>query len=253
MKTLYEIEIDVITDTGEVHSVPPEVVARLAANQVGRSNAFRFDDWSQLQEAESFLRTRGTRFQRFYRFTLGRDEVATYPGFYLGSETLFDLMIDGRVEVKTMKRLDIALDYGSDRLIMTQRLQAALSPITRCLAFQATTASDGRGFAILHDMGLLPDPIAIPNPVEISPKVNAPDTYAVRSDGRDVLSDRNREQLARMGIARTAHVMLPGKKVVASPRWLVSGLVLDAMLRLKAKGLLARVPLLETNHPALSV
>jgi hypothetical protein len=253
MKTLYEIEIDVITDAGEVHPVPPDVAAYLAVHRVDRSNSFRFDNVRRLNEAELFLQDRGIKFQRFFRFAIDREEVAAHPAFYLGPEVFFDLVVDNRLEVKKLKGLDIALDYESERCVMTLRLQAALVPITSGLTWRTIAGSNGRSYAIVDDMAILPEPIVIPNAVEISEKEDPPGTYSVRNDGRSVLSDANREALSKLGIARAERVVLSGERSLTSPRRLVSGLGLDAMLRINPKGLQPLVPLLLPNHPALSM
>jgi hypothetical protein len=254
MRTVYEIEVDLVTETGEAHPAAALLKSTFAGNRSKNATVYRFTEVDELTIFVSFLEQHAVRFQRFYSFSLERGEIGSYPAFYFGAEVVFDLFVRGEVDSEKFGLADVLFDYGTEMLIVAPRMRVLLEPLAPGVAWQQYTGIDGQPYAELKIVGLLPEPLRIPEAVEVAERATPPGTHAVRSDGRDVISEANVSALAALGLARSEEVELPGEKRLTSPRRLVSGRVLDALLSANVKGLvLPPVPLLPATHPALSL
>lgn len=249
MKIVHKIETELYDNDG-ILTGGEEFLRRYPAQRYGKTTTFVFSEEGMLAEALSLLAKYGLKAERFYVFELDPNEVATYPAIYLGIYITYDLLIDNRVNEMQLNQAGIAMDYQSERIVVTPRVKKLLEGMTRGLQWESTEGTDRRAFVLMKVVEQLPEPIVVPSPVYLGLNERPPGTYAVRSDGRDVITNANISKLVEVGLAVSEEVETQSKVLRWRPRLVASGAVIHALQSASIKGLLEPIsPLIPESHP----
>jgi hypothetical protein len=215
-----------------------EFLRRYAPNRSGKTTTFVFSDERKADEAFSFLATLRLKADRFYSFRLADDEVPRYPAIYLGIKIVDSLLNNDTVNEALMEDCDLALDYQSERIVAALNVRGLLEGSTRGLRWSALRHSGTREFMSVDITERLPEPIIIPVPIEVSPNEEPPGTFAVRSDGRDIITRNNVLHLSEVGVAISEEVKVVSRTVRCRPRCVASGAVIHNLQANGVRGLL---------------
>jgi hypothetical protein len=153
-----------------------------------------------------------------------------------------------------MGRYEMAMDYQSERIVVTWRVKTLLESLSQGLQWEPVGGTAGREFVLMSVTEALPEPIIVPSPVFVGPNEHPPDTYAVQSDGRDVITDANIAKLKDVGIALSNEIKVKTKVVKHRPYLIALGTIIHALQSARVKGLLEPSSLLiPESHPLSSL
>jgi hypothetical protein len=231
-----------------------EFITRYAPYRTGRTTTYVFSEEHLFRDAMSLLSQYGLKAKTFYVFELNQDEIKAYPAVYIGIHDIDGLFVDDRVDDGRLGRFEMAMDYQSERIVVTLRVKDLLERISRGLKWEAVEGMAGQELVLMSVVEHLPEPIIVPSPVFIGPNEYPPGTYAVQSDGRDVITNANIAKLKGVGIAVSEDVRTKEKVMKWRPRLIASGEIEYALQSAKVKGLLEPIsPLLPESHPLSSL
>lgn len=231
-----------------------EFNTRYASYRTGRTTTYVFSDEHLFREAMSLLSQYGLKATTFYIFKLNQDEINAYPAIYIGIHNINGLLIDDRVNESQLGQAEMAKDYQSERIVVTPRVKNLLESMSRGLKWEPVEGMAGQEFFSMSVVEDLPEPIVVPSPVYIGPNEYPPGTYAVQSDGRDVITNANIAKLKDVGIAVSEDVKVKEKVMKWRPRLIASGEIAHALQSAKVKGLLEPIsPLIPETHPLSSL
>jgi hypothetical protein len=230
-----------------------EFITRYAPYRIDRTTTYVFSDEHLFREAMSLLLQYGLKATTFYIFKLNQDEIKAYPAIYIGIHNIDGLLIDDRVNERQLGQAEMAKDYQSERIVVTLRVKNLLERMSRGLKWEPVEGMAGQEFILMSVVEYLPEPIVVPSPVYIGPNEYPPGTYAVQSDGRDVITNANIAKLKGVGLAVSEDVRVEEKSMKWRPRLIASGEIVHALQSAKVKGLLEPIsPLLPESHPLSS-
>lgn len=187
--------------------------------------------------------------ERFYKLELTTSELATYPAIYLGMYCTFEVFIQDeeteKVNVTVLNEYEMVQDYDSERIVVSPQVKTVLENMTKGLGWKSIKTTDNKEWFIMEVLEILPQPIIVPSPVSVEQNEESSGSYAVRSDGRDVITKANISKLKEVGIALSLEVQVLSKILKWRPRILASGKVIHALLLAGVKDIVElTVPLL---------
>jgi hypothetical protein len=145
--------------------------------------------------------------------------------------------------------LELARDSLTDRIVASPRVQTLLSDI-RGVRWVPLRGSAGATWWEMQVTAALPDPVMIPAPVAVGPNTRMRGAVVIRSDGRDVISERSIGVLREAGIAFSRESSIAGEVRPWRPRLVATGGVIARLLQTAPPGFMATaVPLLPVPHP----
>lgn len=213
---------------------------------------FMFTDKQALADAISFLEKNGLKAEHIYSFELEPDEVKDYPAFFLNFESLFDLLVEGRVDLDVMGEREIAKDYQTGHLVVSLRVRKILEGVTRAIQWTSLGMTDGQEWFTMEVTKRLPEPVIIPFPIEVEQNETRPDTYTVMNDGRNVITQASMLTVKRFGLCLADQIKVELKVLKRWPIPIVSsGIVIHALQSAGVKGgpLGKLFPLIPETHP----
>jgi hypothetical protein len=231
-----------------------EFITRFAPYRIDRTTTYIFSDEHLFRDALSLLSQYGLKATTYYIFRLNQDEIKAYPALYIGIHNIDGLLIDDQVNERKLGKADMAKDYQSERIVITLRVKNLLERMSKGMKWEPVEGMTGREFILMNVEEYLPEPVIVPSPVYIGPNENPPGTYAVQSDGRDVITNANIAKLKNVGIAVSGDVRVKEEVMKWRPRLIASGEIVQALQSAKVKGLLEPIsPLLTESHPLSSL
>ncbi len=251
MRTQFLIEAEMYSQSGILHGAE-EFLRRFSVYARGRTTIFIFPDERIWRDALELLARYGMKAETFYSFHLDPEEVIDYPAFYFSVEVAEDLLINHSVvDVSRLGANDIAKDYASESIVVRPHVRELLEGLVQRVSWMTVSSSDGRDLWLMNITERLPQPIIVPLPVYVGPNQEPPGTYAVRSDGRDVITSDNISKLENVGLAASEIVQIPLATLRWRPRLVASGDVIHILQGAGMKGLLIEPlsPLLRESHP----
>jgi hypothetical protein len=145
---------------------------------------------------------------------------------------------------------DIGKDYESEKIVISQQAKAILKEMTQQIEWIDAKGSTGHDFSVMKVIRILQDPIIIPSPSFMGMNETPHGTYAIRSDGRDVISTKNINIIKEVGIALSLNAKVNQKVLRWRPRLIISGAAYYALASAGIKCLLEPIsPLIPENHP----
>jgi hypothetical protein len=225
--------------------------AGYAGQRVGPTTTFAFEDEQMLMEALSFLAQFGLKSRQFFVFDLEPSEVAAFPAIYLGVHVVDDLVVGvgKQIDASQLDHRGMAVDYHTEALVVSRQVQEILLETTTGLHWTSMPSTDGKDRSVVHVHEYLPDPIVVPVPLFVGPNESPVGTYAVQSDGRDIVTAVNADRLRQVGLAASLEVRIPSGVLNWRPRLVASGAVVAALQSANVRGLLEPLtPLLLERH-----
>jgi hypothetical protein len=256
MKISYQLEAELYHYSEGILPGAEDFISKYAAYRSEPTTTYVFSDEQQLEEAMSLLAKHRLSAERFYKFELTPNELATYPALYLGLYCTFEVFIidEGkkRVNATVLDGYEIVQDYESDRIVVSPRVKKILENTTKEVHWESIETTNAQEWFIMQVMEILPEPIVVPFPVSVEPEEDPAGTYAVRSDGRAAIAEANISKLAEVGIALSLEVQTPLQLLKWRPRFVASGAVIYAMQLAGVKDILELTgPLLPESHPLI--
>lgn len=152
------------------------------------------------EEMTSLLRSREIEFDTSYTLHPTPDDLPGELAAYLRLDYFEDHYAIAE-ELFLARQKDTLSFIGSDALI------AALGPYTAEVTWEELRGC--RGFHALASVPRLPDPVMIPRAVWMAETREG--SWAVQSDGRELLTQANTEILQRSGIAQSDYCSIDGQ------------------------------------------
>ncbi len=250
MKTIHHVEAQLIDPLRGSRPGAREFLSRYERHRTGPTTTFSFEDEKTADDALRLLEKYDIPRNRFYLFELKADEVSTYPAFYFGMISVNELIVNGAVNLRKMGRNDIAMDYHSEQLIVSDRTRAVFEKTTSQVRWHDLPGQGPNKWCALEVVKVIPDPILVLRPIDRGENETPPGTHWVRSDGRDVVTRASASVLGDAGVALSTSVLIEDEVFAWRPRLLISGGMLQALLDVHVTGLLLpHVPLLMDTHP----
>ncbi|WP_141716720.1 MULTISPECIES: hypothetical protein [unclassified Streptomyces] len=163
-------------------------------------NTWVFPGASMPPEVEEYLRAEKIGFTSFFEIqptaTDSPDMLAAY--LWLG---YFEALREEEADLLLTRHT------GLQEIIASTRLARELSEISPDIRWR--NFGDRRGFMVLNPVPQLPDPVVVPHAVFVSEGETG--IWAVRSDGRELLTSGNLEYLMLSGIANPTHCAVDGR------------------------------------------
>ncbi len=175
MKTLHILEVELYGDNGILPGAAEFAAAYEAYRRGPTLTTFVFPDGDLLESALADLAARALAFQHIYTFKFRQAELLDYPGFSFGLPCLYDVLLGERVNLKALKKREMALDYASGRLVFAARIRDAIAPFIAGAHWRELESAAGQWFS-LEVQATLRDPLLILRPFEArrTPGVRVP-------------------------------------------------------------------------------
>ena len=248
MEIIYQIEAE-LYDLDGILPGSKDFITRYAAHRVGPTTTYAFVDEYKLTEAMSLLARYNLKVEKFYVFKLRPEEFETYPAVYMGIYVIDNLLTDNKVNENQLNRAEIAVDYESERIVMTPRVKKLLERLAKDLQWELIQGTYGKELILMKVTEKLPEPIFVPSPLYVEPDEYPVGTYAVRSDGRDVITETNISKLMEVGVSVSYNVKKQSNVLRWRPRLIATGAVIHALQTANVKGLLETIsPLIPESH-----
>ncbi len=230
MKVKHELEVELY---GEVGVLPGanEFANCYSGYHIGPTKTrFVFPDDKVLEDATSFLRQYKLKANHIYNFEFELDEIKDYPAFYLNFANLYDLLFENRVNLKALKKQEVAKDYQTERLVVNSRVKSILESLTQKVQWSELEASGKQKWFAMEIVQHLPDPIFIPAPFATEPNEHPSGTYSLQFDGRSIITEPNVQAVKKYGICLPDRMKVNSKILRRYPVPLVaSGAVVYAL------------------------
>lgn len=244
MGILHQLFVALADDAGAPRDGAVEFMSRFASHQRPEDGGFYFANADDAARAAAEAENRHLPFERFYQFIVYREEIHDYPGYYLSLEVVESLLIKGKAARKALSEAQIAKDFDSENLWIDASLRMLLE---RSAAGVKTKPIDSQWF-VVESMPELPVAIDIPRAVFVSPNVAPAGTWVVQSDGRDCLSYEGALFLQQKGLCCATRIRTSDREYAVRPRYLVSPMLLEEMLRRRVRGIAdLLVPLIDVK------
>lgn len=247
MEIIYQIEAE-LYDLDGILPGGKDFITRYAAHRVGPTT-YAFVDEYTLTEAMSLLARYNLKAEKFYVFKLRPEELETYPAVYMGISVIDNLLIDNKINENQLNQAEIAVDYQSERIAVTPRVKKLLERLAKGLQWEVTQGTHGKELILMKVTEKLPEPIFVPSPLYVELNEYPAGTYAVRSDGRDVITEANILKLMEVGVSVSYSVKTQSNVLRWRPRLIATGAVIHALQSANVKGLLETIsPLIQESH-----
>lgn len=163
----------------------------------------------------------------------------------------FDLFQGEKADSKKVKKYDLVQDYESELLLVSPGAKEILESEIFGAEWNLIETTKGELFFSLEITKVLPDPIVVPVPVEVEELEMFPGFYSIRSDGREVITQPNLDELKIAGIAISTEANIGEKTVKWMPQPIITtGAIIHKIRSKKLRGFAEHpVPLLLENHP----
>lgn len=219
-----------VSEILEFERLPDPVVRDLLEHAGGRPY-FGPADWRLPAGAgegvRSELARRGVPFEVFYELEPAPGESPDEQAAYVPLQDYDRLEQDDRPLV-------LAVDERSNERIASEQLVRLLDDVTAGVTW---TPSDRAGMLVLSDARQLPDPVVVPRAISLSQTEGG--AWAVRSDGRELLTPASVRALREAGIALAPLVSTGGRTLPWLRGPVFGGRVLEVLGRLDVKGITA--------------
>jgi hypothetical protein len=228
------------------HPAASEFMARYDKYRFGKTTTYSFSEEPLAQAAIAYLRDHKIKVEVYRDMTLAPDEIEGYPAVFLTIEGATDLFIEQFYDPSVLAKRDIAQDFETQKIIVTDRARELISRASIGVRFDAVEGTDGDTRHVLRVDKMLDDPIDLPGVLEIVPNDQPPGTVGARCDGRHVLSRRDTSMVRECGVVVATQVRGDGAvHRIAPPYILSSGRLMHRLLEAELKGLVEPItPLL---------
>ena len=204
-----------------------EFLGSFASHQRPEDGSFCFANADDAAKAVAQADVLGLPSERFYHFVVHPEDLHEYPGYYLSLDVVERLLIDGQPNMKVLSGVQIAKDFEGEDLWLDTSVRGLLQRAAMDIRFKQVDST----WYVIESMPELPVAIMILKPVFVSRNILPAQTYVVQSDGRDCLSSESALFLQQNGICRATHVGTPSGDYVVRPRYLVSPMLLEEMIK----------------------
>jgi hypothetical protein len=226
-----------------------EFLDRYSAFRQNAATIFAFQDQQVAMEALALATSCGRDAQLFYIVQLAPEEAPVHPGFYFSLKIGEEILHNGKLRGRHLKKVDLAEDFSTEFILVDERVKRLLLEHTAGVETLRLGETGGRSWHKIESLTRLPEPIYIPQPTYFKPNVTPPGTFAVQSDGRDVLTSANQTWLKEHGLAVSHEVKTPMRQVKWRPRVLASGKLLASLKAGRVRGLVEPfVPLISEGQ-----
>ncbi|MBN1919831.1 MAG: hypothetical protein JW892_01190 [Anaerolineae bacterium] len=250
MEILHILEVELYGVSGILPGAMEFATAYEAYRPGPTLTTFVFPEGVELESALADLAARALVFQHIYTFKFRWAELLDYPGFGFGLPCLYDVLFGEQVNLKALRKREMALDYASGRLVFAARIRDAIAPFIAGAHWRELESAAGQAFA-LEVQATLRDPLLILQPFEVTENALCPGTYSLVYDGRAVISERDIETLRRCGLCYADRMTVNGVTLPRHPMpLLASGRLMHALHPfLKGRAKAEFSALLTASHP----
>jgi hypothetical protein len=175
---------------------------------------------------EAELSRRGVRFEVFYELEPAPGESPDELAAYLPLQDFDRLRKDDRPLV-------LAVDERTNARIASEALVRVLDEVTAGVAW--TPSEEHGGMLVLSDARPLPDPVVVPHAVSLSQTSGG--AWAVRTDGRELLTPASVRALRDAGIALAPFFSTGGRTLPWIRPPVFGGRVLESLRGLEVNGI----------------
>lgn len=172
------------------------------------------------------LAQRGVPFEVFYELEPAPGESPDELAAYLPLQDFDRLEQDGRPLV-------LAVDELTGARIASEPLVRVLDEVTAGVTWRPSEEHDG--MLVLADARRLPDPVVVPHAVSLSRTTSG--EWAVRTDGRELLTPASVAALREAGIALAPYFSTAGRTLPWRRPPIFGGRVLEALRGLDVNGI----------------
>ena len=247
MNVTYEVFV-ALDQEGRPRPGAAGFIERFGQFRTAQTGNFSFRDKETARQAIDLANKDHLEPQLFYFFHIDPEAVGAV--FYFAVDVEEDILEPDHVQSHFLTNVEVAFDLNSDVFLVNQRVKDLLERHALGLQFNAI---DEKGWFRLDGIAELPEPIVVPRPMYLSPNVNPPGTWAVQSDGRDVLTGTNLAWVHEHGLAVSRAVKTPAERVAWRPRVVISGSLWALLRQEKINGLTAVPTPLLTEQDAVEV
>ncbi len=235
MRVTFEVFV-ALYDEGQLRPGASAFTQRFGAQAVAKGGVFSFANKENALRAFEFAKAEDLDPQLFYFFHVEAEELSSAPAFYLAADVEEDILEPGQPQLQFLTNVDLALDLYTDKILVSSRVKDLLETHQVGVQFAPINGMSQSWFR-LDELTELGEPIHVPNPVFFSPNENPPGSYAVQSDGRDIITEANIRLLQTQGVAGSGKVRTPTGVVTWRRRVLISGKLLAELARANVRGL----------------
>ncbi len=227
------VEADLKSPSGEAWRVLQAFAAQHTRHRRPPTTTFVFDRQDEAVAAARFLTERGVGASLLFELTPSDDQIELFPGYYFSGTEKVGLLAGDQVDDLVAGPLEVALDYETAHILVAPRAQEVLS--ARGVAVARLPGTRRQAWWRLLDAAPLPEPVWVPHVVESGPLAGG--QTAIRSDGREVLTNPNKVALGSNRIARSAHARTRRGTVSWVRPPILSSSVVAELVRLGVRGL----------------
>lgn len=249
MNVTYEVFIALNRDGKPLPGVS-EFVEKFAQFRTAQTGNFSFPDKETARQAIAMANDVHLEPQLLYFFHVDPEAIPTGSVFYFAVDVEEDILEPGQVQSQLLTDVEVAIDLCYDVVLVNERLKDLLERNASGLQFNAI---EEKGWFRLDGISELPEPIVVPKTIYLSPNENPPGTWAVQSDGRDVLTQANVAWVHKHGLAVSHEVKTPADRLAWRPRVVISGSLLALLWQEKISGLASLLTPLLIEQDALDV
>ena len=245
MGIIYQLFVSLTDEGGAPRSGATGVLASFASHQRPEGKSFCFANADDAAQAAAQAEMLHLPFEYFYQFLVHAEDIHDYPGYDLSLDVVEPLLIGGQPNITALSGVQIAKDFEAEQLWLDTSARTQLQ--RSAMDFRLKQVDSG--WYVIESMLDLPGAIWIPKPVFVSPNVVPAGTYVVQSDGRDCLAYKDALFLQQNGICRATHIGTPNGDYVVRPRYLVSPILLEEMIKQRIRGVgTSLVPLIDADR-----
>lgn len=251
IKTKYIIDARLVSPDSEITKFSEEFMNRYSEYRRGERTVYLFDDINSANNALNELLSNDLRGKLSYYFEINDDEILYYPAFYFGCDMEFNLFQGEKADSAIIQNYDLVEDYESNILLVSPRAKKILESEVFGAKWSLIETTKGELFFSLEINKILPESIIIPAPVEVEELEMFPGFYSIRSDGREVITQANLNDLKTVGIAKSSEANIGDKTVKWVPQPIITtGAIIHKIRSNKLKGFAEHsIPLLMESHP----
>lgn len=253
MGALHQLFVGLFDEDRRLLPGASEFAHRYRRNRVdSRSGIFEFTRSDEMIGARLEARQRGLEAESYYAFRVGAGEIARYPGYYL-SPVVVEPLAAG--EVADLKSVQIAKDSESESIWVREDVKCLIEPLQRDVQMSLRPELHGHAWYAIEDLAELPEPIIVVETRFANPNIGPSlGTYAVQSDGRDVLSPANVDGLRSSGLRKCTRIATPEADYRIRPRYVASAEIMQSLIDSGVRGLSKELfPLLEMDDPVVEL
>jgi hypothetical protein len=200
-----------------------EFVNKYQAHRLDDTSIFMFEDKTTACEAVETANKNNLEQRLFYIYQIQPEETSAHNGFYFVPQTLDNIWQQGELDVAAIEDLDIVEDFSTEFIFVNERMKHLLDKFCLDVETAIVVRNNKDVWYRVEKISTLPEPIYIPHPVFLSPNLFPLDTFAVQSDGRDILTKNNESWIEAHGVALSNEAETPLGKIKWRPRIIASG------------------------------